>query len=227
MIPNVFVSISGDPKSGKTHLALTFPEPIVVYSFDLRGAELLVGKDEFKGKQIDVRNFMPPITDTMQPTQEDLTFWEKIKKDYQATIEGGKFKTVVIDPSTIVWEIIRNAWEVERGMGKLLSRDYGVPNSRMTWMMMSPLTIGMNVVTIQYLREQYVGDKATGLMVLDGFKRTEGLADLVVFTEMIGKKEKSLVKCTLEHCRFDRTLNGTELTDTCYEELMTLLGVEA
>ena len=226
MIPNIFASISGDPKTGKTHLALTFPDPIVVYSFDLRGAELLLDKPVFKDKKIEVRKFMPPICDTLTPDKEAPLFWDSIKDSYRADIESGKFKTVVVDPATMLWEIIRNAWTVENDRQRLLRRDYGVPNARMTWILTSPLVVGMNVASVTYLKDVYVDDKATGAKEVDGFKRTQGLADIVLLTEMIGKKEKVKVKTTIEHCRFDRELNGVELTDTDYSELMTLLGVE-
>lgn len=230
MIPNLLINISGDPKSGKTHIGLTFPDPILVYSFDLRGAELLLSKKEFKDKQIEIRRYMPPIVESLTPDKESPVFWEEIRKNYKKDIESGKYKSVLLDPATMLWEIIRNAWVVENERQRLLRRDYGVPNARMTYMLTSPLISGMNVVSINYLRDVYIDDKATGEKEIDGFKRTEGLADFVLFTRMVtigsGKDRRNIVKTRVEKCRFDRDLNGMELEDTTYSELLTLLGVE-
>lgn len=229
MIPNIGVSITGESKAGKTHLSLTFPSPIVIYSFDIRGAEILLTKPEFKDKQIEIKKFMPPIAEALHPEPYAEKFWMEIKKDYKEMMDSGLYKTVVIDPATILWEVIRHSWTEESDRRQLLSRDYGEPNARMTWALMAPLTLGMNVVSTQYLRTKYVDDKATEELELDGFKRTEGLLDVAIGVEMITKKEKgkptSSVVMTIKRNRFDRDLNGFELIDATYSDLISLLGV--
>ena len=50
-VPNILVSISSPPKTGKTYLACTFPKPIKIYSFD-QGADI-VKKLKFKDDLID------------------------------------------------------------------------------------------------------------------------------------------------------------------------------
>ena len=59
IIPNISVGIAGDSKTGKSHLGLTFPDPTVVFSFDLKGAELLLPK--FPDKKIEVKKYLPPL----------------------------------------------------------------------------------------------------------------------------------------------------------------------
>lgn len=234
MIPNISVAIVGAPKSGKTHLALTLTPPIVVYSFDVRGADLLLPK--FKGKQIVVKPFIPPISDTLEPDEGAPKFWQAIKADYQKTVDSGEFKTVVLDPATMLWEIIRDAWQVAKHKQHLMSRDYGDANRSMAWVLTYPLLKGMNVVSINYLRDKYVDDQATGEKEIDGFKRTEGLVDVILQTVMKEKptsaeerkatkrETKSVVVTRVEKCRFDRDLNGMELTDATFEDVATLLG---
>lgn len=226
--PNIFVSIAGEPKSGKTHLGLTFPEPIVVFSFDLRGAELLLPK--FPDKKIEVKQYLPPLVVTAESDEESLALWRTIEADFKEATESGEYKTIMYDPATMLWEIIRSAYEYERGKGKLLRRDYGPANSRMAGMLMQPVATGMNVVSVNYLADVYEGDKATGEKKIDGFRRTEGLADLLLLTQMlttgVGKEKHSIVKTRIEKCRFDRDLNGTELEEATYDDIITLLGVE-
>lgn len=239
MVPNISASISGAPKSGKTHLALSFPEPIVVFSFDLRGAELLVHKPEFADKAIDIKTYLPPITTTKVPDAGVVKLWNKIEQEYRQVTEEGLYKTIIVDPATMLWEIIRHSWAVEEGrevVGK--PRNYGEPNARMTWILTSPIVVGMNVVTTQYLKEVYANDQPTGEKTLDGFKRTEGLVDVALLTQRVarpatpeerkdlGMKEVNVIKTTITDCRFDLKLNGMELENTNYEELIAMLGVE-
>ena len=227
MTPNKFVAIAGDPKTGKSHLALTFPDPIIVYSFDIRGTGLIVHK--FADKKIEIRQFLPPISATQKPGQDSVDLWEEFKADYSKSIGSGEFNTVVIDPATMLWEIIRNAYTVENERNRLMRRDYGEPNARMLWVLSNPIVVGMNLVTINYLAAVYVDDKDTGEKKLDGFSRTAGLADLVVQTEMKttgGREKKSIVKARLDKVRFDRDLTGMELDDPDYDIIMALLGIE-
>jgi len=240
LIPNISCSISGAPKTGKTHLALTFPPPIAVFSFDLRGAELLLPpyKTFFEGKEVVVKQYLPPITDSTKPDNSIVKLWSAIKADYRETVESGKFATIIIDPATMLWEIIRHSWQVEEGRNTVgVARNYGEPNARMTWMITTPLVAGLNVITTQYLKDVYVNDQPTGEKALDGFKRTEGLADVALWTQKATRQASpderrsqgtnlvNVVKTNITDCRFDRKLNGLELIDTTYNELMAMMGL--
>ena len=61
LAPNILASISAKPKSGKTHLSFTFPEPIKVFSFDL-GADYV--RTKFPDKQIDIKSFVLPVIES-------------------------------------------------------------------------------------------------------------------------------------------------------------------
>jgi len=217
---NLSVSVSGDPKVGKSHFALTAPEPIVVYSFDWRGVDPLIKKPMFKDKDITVKKFVPPVSDSLHPEPYAEKLWDNIREDYRALQEEAKVNTIILDPSTVLWEIIRNSWEEEKGRRQLMSRDYGEPNARMAWMLMSPLPLGINVISIQYLRERYVADKPTGELELDGFKRTEGLVDVVLDVALIGNKSVFSIKRN----RFDRSLNGEKLNDATFSDVVALVS---
>lgn len=229
VVPNLLTSIAGDPKSGKSSLGLTFPEPIIVLSFDLRGAELLLPK--FPNKEIEIKKFLPPLIVNAEADKESFDLWKQIDAEFRRATEGGHYNTIIYDPATMLWEIVRSAYEYERAKGKLLRRDYGIPNSRMAGMLMQPIAIGMNVVSVNYLGDVYEGNEATGEKKLDGFKRTDGLADFLLLTEMKKNpnktsEKKCVVKTTVEKCRFDSNLNGQEIEDATYDDIITLLGVE-
>jgi len=222
VIPNICVSIKGPPGSGKTHLAYTFPPPILVYNFDRRG-EFVRNRPEFRDKDIDVTVFMPPVSATLEPDKETAAFRNAIAKSYKADVESGKYETVVLDPNTILWEHIHRAFKYDEGRGKLRARSYGEPNAQMSWDIYYPLELGMNVVVISYLRDKYVDDKPTGEEIIDGFKRTDGFADIVIETSL--NKENQVV-AKLTKCGFDKELTGEVQFDTDYDELMSLIFAE-
>ena len=230
--PNIIVSISGLPKTGKTHFSLTFPEPIKVYSFDL-GADFVASK--FPKKTIEVHNFTLPIVES-ESTKWALPIWEEFYAEYKRDIDGGKFKTVVLDTATAVESILRQSTLEELrqdkpGKQKLATNEYVARNLRMTTLFARPRVAGMNLVTIQYLREQWLKSKnsdraePTGELVLEGWNQTEGQADIIIEMTTAIKGGKTIMVSTIKSNRFDRDLNGKSFDDTDHTELMALLGV--
>jgi len=207
----------GMPKTGKTHFSLTFPDPICLYSFDF-GADYVAGK--FSAKQIEIRKFQPPIVASVRPGKDIIQLRDAFRADFEKALGQG-FNTIIIDTATALWEIIRWAFTEERNRNQLLARDYGEPNAQMTYSILQPQYLGINIVLINYLTERWVDDKNTGELKLDGFKKTNGLADIVLQTDREGKKMRSFI----EVCRFDPELNGEELEPPTYDTLMELLGV--
>ncbi len=223
MFPNITVSISGLPKSGKSHLALTFPDPIVVFSFDL-GLEPLLKK--FSKKNITVKAYPTPIIDTARPKPYAKEIWEQFNKDYKQVIWDKEVKTVILDPATTIWEIVRHSWTEELGQKQLMPVQYSEPNARMSALLTEPRISGVNLVSIHYLKDVYVNDKATGELELDGFKRTEGMVDIVLLNQRQVRQKKNVIVTTIKDHRFELSLNGMELETTTYDELVTLLGLE-
>lgn len=242
MIPNVLVSISGLPKVGKTYLALTFPEPIKVFSFDV-GSDFV--RTKFPDKVIDVQNYTLPIVESDDESWA-LPVWEEFYTQYKKDVEEGKYQTIVLDTATAVESILRQAileefQESKPTKKKLATNEYVARNLRMGALFTRARNNGVNLVTIQYLREQWVrrngSDKAepTGLLVIDGWNQTEGLADINIEmttrekTVVAGSKpaKKTIMVTTIKSNRFDREQNGQTFEDTTYDEIIALLLGEA
>ncbi len=232
--PNLLVSIAGSPKTGKTHLAFTFPEPIKVFSFDF-GARLVASK--FKGKQIDIVEYPLPIMDTLssKPYADELEKMAKqVRKDIAEAIDSGEYKTVVIDTLAALWEIIRLAAAAEENRDKLgRARDYGEVNVQVKSIFTRAALHGVNLVVISYLKDKYVDDKPTGSTVIDGWKHTEGAADICLQTRRESRSvkgddgkfaKKNVVVTTVTDSRFDLD-SGQEYDMLDYETLAALLGI--
>jgi len=224
--PNLLVSISAPPKAGKTHLALTFPEPIKVFSFD--GGAKFIAETKFADKKIDICEVTLPIIETENQAWA-LEPWRAFLKEYKGDVELGKYNTIVLDTATVVWQMCHQAVTEEREKQKLAEVKYYEPNLRMSSLFSRASLAGINLVTIQYITEKYEDNKATGEMKIDGWKRTGGAADLLLEMESItrgkGGASKTIMETTIVGCRFDRDLVGKTFTDTTYQEILALLGV--
>ena len=251
MIPNIVVSISGLPKSGKTHLALTFPEPIKVFSFDGRSDQ--VRQRNFKDKNIEVENISVPIVESEDDTGWAPKVWEPFYKKYKEDVESGKYQTIVLDTATTAHTILNQAvfeWVKEaesdraaergqttRGRQKLAVNEYHTRNLLMKALFDLPKNQGVNLVVIQYLGEKWVtlpGKKMaepTGELKVQGWAQTEAFADVNIEmgtkTRVIvgGKKpvDETVMVATIKSTGFDRQAIGQSLVDTNYDELIAVL----
>ena len=222
VIPNHSLLLLGEPKTGKTHFSLTYPAPILLVSLDL-GADFVIQK-HYSGKDIKVLKYELPIVDTLKPQAWAEPLWTRIKTDYETELNSKKYKTVILDTGTSLWEIIRYSFVEEQNRNQLRSRDYGEPNARFTAILQKPILMGINMVTINHLKDEYVEDKSTGKKVIDGFRRTNSYVDIIASSEFRKATKKMIVR--IEDCRFDPMLTGIELPNPSYADLMMLLGVK-
>jgi len=220
MIPNILTSVSGLPKSGKTHLAMTWPEPIKIFSFDL-GADYVMTK--FPDKAIDIHNFTLPIIETDTPAPYAEKVWDEFQDEYKKDVYGGEYQTLVLDTATVVWAILRQAITEAKNRKKLLEVEYALPNLKMSALFAHARQAGINLVTTQYLRDRYVAGENTGELEVDGWKNTIGQSDLILEMAVKNKADKSVMIATIKSNRFDRDLNGKSFEDTTYDELVALM----
>ena len=220
LTPNILVSVSGRPKCGKTHFAMTFPDPIKLFSFDL-GAKLVRAK--FPDKQIDIVDYPLPVVDSLSgenPWAEP--FWKQIRDDIYGAIDSGEYQTIAVDPCSVVWDVCRFSCAEESNRAKLgKARDYGEPNARMRGFFLKAALAGVNLVVTSYLKDEYKNDLPTGNQILDGWKHTISLVDLHLTLERVGKKNKA----TIEDSRFGFSLIGHTFDLPTYDDLAVLLAI--
>jgi len=225
IVPSLTVSISGLPKTGKSHLALTWLPPIRIFSFDI-GLDPVLAK--FPDKAIDVKTYPIPLLDTMKPAKYAKGIIEAFDKDYKEAVEGGEFQTVVIDTATALYEIQRHCRAEELGVQNIMQWQYGEVYARLNGIIFRPRITGVNLVLTHYLREKWIDEKNTGILELDGYKRTEGYVDLVLETrrginKSLPKGKQNVIITLIKDNRFDLDLNGLEFEMTTYDELIALI----
>jgi len=234
LIPNVLVCISGLPKTGKNHLAYTFPDPIKVYCFN-GGADFV--RTKFPDKKIEVHNFVLPVVESELAVWA-LPVWEEFYSEYTEDITSGNYLTCVLDTGTEVETFCRQATleelqvaaeEKGRQKQKLATNEYLSRNLRMNALFARARNHGVNLATLQYMRQEWVKTKGsdraepTGELVLDGWSQTEGQCDvnLEMTTKTIAGKK--IMVATIKSNRFERMMDGKSFEDTTYDEIIALL----
>ena len=243
MIPNIIVSITGHPKSGKTHLALTFPEPVKVFSFD-GGADYV--RTKFSDKAIDIVNFQMPLIESEDDSSWAPPIWDDFYKKYKKAVESREYQTLVIDTASTAHTILNQTgfeWLRQEAEGKgkdkkkLAVNEYHTRNLLMKALFDLPKNYGINLVTTQYLGEKWAtppGGKMpepTGEEKIQGWAQTEAFADINIGMTtrikivVVDKKtvEKTVMMATIKSTRFDRDMIGKAFEDTCYDEIVALM----
>ena len=230
IVPNILTSVSGLAKTGKSHFALSFPAPIVIFNFDI-GLEPILKK--FANKDVRIFEYPMPIMDSArgQGFQKDLKgIWDKFIDDVRITNEDTEVPTVVIDTWTAVYQIAQAARACELGQQCILKHQFGDVFARLRSICHRTRIAGQNLVLTTYLKEKYVNDQPTGEMVLAGWGETEAQVDVVLRirrdTKIVPKEgKKNIIVAEIKDNRYDLDLNGYELEMPDYETLIALLGV--
>lgn len=167
----IIVSSSGREKTGKTHFALTGPEPIIYLNIDI-GAEGVVNKFQEAGKQVLVYDIRVPKTATQDvyvPLYADLK--QKVSKVYS------------LHAGTVIWDTSSEAFELARlaKFGKLtqvMPHNYTEVNNEWRELLRVAYDSPMNTVFIHKMKPKYINNARTGEYELSGFGEMDYLAQL-------------------------------------------------
>jgi len=193
-------------------------------SFDV-GARFVIDK-HFSDKEITLKEYSLPIVEsTNEPVTGVEKVWKDIQKDFDTACESGKFKTIVIDTGTALWEIVRYAYKEETSKMKLPPLGYVEPNARFLALFQKARAVGINFVITNHMKDEYANNQPTGEKVLDGFKRTAGYADICLSMTRVGEKKDTKFVATIDDCRFDPFLTGEAIDMPDYDTLIAMIGV--
>jgi len=217
--------IYGEPEVGKTHFALTFPDPIYVVDTEF-GLAPLLQKDLFKDKEI--RVFEACVLDTKTVEVDPIKSIEALERALSAlsTLQRG---TVVIDSISDVWQWLQAWLEVvaskKTSTGQPYRFEYGKANMRYRKLILRLIAQPINVVLTAKVTEKYDSSgNPMGVYVPRAQKDTSHMVDVVLYAKKefdpIAKRWK--YASTLTKCRFQRGFEA-ELEDVTYDKLIALL----
>lgn len=209
----LILSVSGVEKSGKTHFALTAPEPIVYIDADL-GSEGVVEPFIRAGKQVISfpirleKNLAIGKASEVKARYDPV--WQDFKKKVATACKLGT-GTIVIDTATEMYELCRLA---EFGkLTQVMQRDYGPVNSEWREVIYGIFDSPLSCVLIHKLGDAWRDGKTTGALELKGFRDTPGLVQCSVRMARLPDSEtgEPVYEAEVENCRSNHRLTGTRL----------------
>jgi hypothetical protein len=193
--------LHGVPGTGKTVAALSFPGPLAV--IDLEGGTAL-----YDGDWAVLRT-------------KDIT---KIEAAIAELGRGGTYRTVVIDPLTVLWQVLQDAGQglVDKRRGDSLEsgqalspREWGIIKRRYNSILTRLINLPLHVVLIARDTDLYEG-KGDALTKVgtkaDVEKSTAYVADFVLWCQATGGDGKAQFSAVVEKSRSSRLPIGQRLT---------------
>lgn len=199
------VLVQGERRTGKSHLALTAPGPIYYQGLDV-GAEVANMPDKpWAGKVIHMANYntsFPPNTDEATLARECNRMWDQFVANQQIAVTKGR--TAVIDTESELWELFRVA---RSGRTNPEKQAYMVISPEYRGVLRSFYQSDCNLIMIAKLKDEWKGNKSTGVRKRAGFGDADYLAQIVVETW----KRDGEYGLTVIDCRLNPAIEGMEI----------------
>ena len=194
-------SVSGREKTGKTHFALTAPEPIFFVNIDI-GTEGVVDKFQKQGKKIYLYDVRVPRTG-----KQDIyvPMWENLKKIFEMVYKVGA-GSVVVDTDTEAYELARLA-----KFGKLaqvMPQHYTEVNNEYREILRLAFDSSMNSIFLHKMKAKYVNNARTNEYEPSGFTDMEYSPQINILTYRDDTDEGSEFSAFIKDSRHNPNVNG-------------------
>ena len=219
--------IWGDAKLGKTHFALSFPEPVFVIDTEFGATPLL---RKFPGKEIYIMSTAVLDPDTDEPDMDESM--KKLEEGI-STLRNLEKGTIVIDSGTDIWSWL-GAWVEQEAVkankmtsaGTVQRLQWGRANLRWAHMILRLMNKkGMHFVITAQPKELYDNKGVqTGIFDAKIQGQTKFKCDIVlrVVKEYDDEEEKTIYVTTPTDCRFQRDWEP-HIRDITFEKLATAM----
>jgi hypothetical protein len=220
----VFVELIGEAEAGKTHLSCLFPKPIVFDTTPKKEAYVIVRKlhSDWKRRHIPVRSF--------EDIRKGLEYVKRYPND---------FKTVVFDTAADLRDLGSKEYLEELNKaGKerqaLMPQEYRWVNEKIDAIIDKVTSeMGLNLVFVSQMRDEWKDGKATGRRVRKGYPKTNFQADLRLYLSVDKKVDEKTMqyvdvyvrKCLVVKNRFRNKTDAEwvkELNDLSWKGVVEL-----
>ena len=194
-------SVSGKPKTGKTHFALTAPEPIFFINVDI-GTEGVLDKFQAEGKKIYIYDVRVP-----KIASKDIyvPMWENLKNIFKKVFQVGA-GTMIADTDTEVYELARLA-----KFGKLtqvMPQHYTEVNNEFREVLRLAYDSPMNAIFIHKMKPVYIQSQRTGEYEPSGQSDMEYNVQVNVIMNRQDTEEGPQFSAFIKDCRHNPNVNG-------------------
>lgn len=165
----IVVSVAGWERTGKTHMSLTAPEPILFFDIDI-GTEGVVGKFVRMGKGILAHQYRYRLS---QDPGSYTNTWTAFRRAFQAACQVG-VGTIIIDTWTEAYQLCR-LHHFQGQLARQMPDRYAPVNADLQELIRDAYASGMNLALIQKMGWQFqrTGDTAPRQMEVLGWNNTQ------------------------------------------------------
>ena len=211
--PRLIMSLGGLEKCGKTHIALSAPDPIAFQNFD-NGMEGVVNKFIQAGKKIHLQDYrdkaqvLKILTMNEAETKSHYSpIWTRFKADFLKYLEHKLIRSIVWDTGTEVWELARLA--AFGKLDKVMPHHYGPLNSEFKALIDLAFSYDKNLIITHKYKKQYVakGEKE----VWNGKYEQAGYGGMGFLVQVVGRcfrDEEENFCLEIKDCRHNEKCNG-------------------
>lgn len=196
----------GSAKVGKTTAAIQFPKPYLIDTE--RGAE---------------NNKYVKLLEKREGVIFQTNDFDEVVKEVTSLLtEKHEFKTLIIDPMTIIYDDLLEKWSAK--VGTDYGKHLGPAAKQMKNLYSLLLRLDMNVIITSHAKTEYkmVGKELTLIgNTFDCYKKMDYMFDLILEIQKRGKERVAMIKGTrLEGFKEDETFQFT------YEEICNRYGAD-
>jgi hypothetical protein len=164
----------GEPGTGKTFNALSYPGPMLVIDTETR-CELVLRQQE-EDKEV----YIAPAQ-SLADIRESLNFFYQKTKDIERGSSIISPATVVIDSATLLLQMAQEEYLKTSGAQKIYPQFmWGEVYALLDELIMKMRNFGCNIVFTGQLKDEYTGEGKTGRKILDVYKRIPFWCDLII-----------------------------------------------
>ena len=250
--------VVGDNKTGKTTLALSGPKPLRHYDLDLgyerashrfNGQEIVSSRYAAPAQGIDILQGKVKLR-PKKALHGVRELWEQWVEDYVTALQDEHWVSHAIDTGSQLWETCHRGFlqekqeaQLERGLAaketlreSLMPIEYGEPNARMRAMYYAARTYGRNLIITHYLKPEYQDvltekgkeSMTTGKMIMDGYKHTDGLCDVEVWTYVSDESgnenaQGNVPWCRISLCGLDLRAQGMRIKEPTWGKIFEVI----
>ena len=158
---SLVTSIFGWTKTGKSTLALSCPDPVVMFSFDLGDERAINPILEKTSRDI----YLDQITIPPKAKPEEWgRIFAEFKNTYDRVVVDPRVRYIIIDTTTSSWKLVRlDAFDGK--LEKQLARSYGPANADFSELISLAKVNDKNLILVSEAREEWVGGKTTGKII--------------------------------------------------------------
>lgn len=202
----LITSVYGLEKSGKTHFALTAPEPIILFDIDI-GCEGVVEKFKRAGKEILVYALRVP-KGASQNVYDGMWLDLRARLTQAFSLRKG---TVIVDTASEAYELNRM---MEFGkLSEVPPQFYSKVNQVWRGILAEAEESGMNAIFIYKMKPKYIGKQRTDDWEPSGPSEVGSLAqcNLRTFRQDFPDGRSPLFITKVVDCRHNPILNGFQM----------------